>query len=827
MSEFQRILRVFLASPGDLNDERAGVHNAVNEVNSTTAEYLGYQVKLLGWETTPPGYGRPQTHINPDVDQCDLFIGMISKKWGTPPTLSGEFTSGFEEEFERAKKRRQESESPEIALFFKRIPSELMDDPGGDLKKVLKFKERIEEEKELLFKEFDTPRDIEMWARMCVNKFVFRIHDRDNSSDPEKQRQTIVVSESDKDKHETTFPENPKESFESVSFLRTLVEKIAHSDRLDVMTPMEVARFRLLANSISKPGNQERDLGVHDINLLFSMCLGGMTISEHEKTFLLELGAQHINNENVPVWYWFTAHPDPCLHLVILSCNPYVNDSKRIGAIRVLSRLKPKLMTASGQNLREIAIDSWFSEPSSTRLKVAALRYLGRAGNAGDYAVAEKEYNTNNHETSRAALECMIRICLKTGQENSAAKLVLQTQFQSLDSVILQTTLAKLEDLETAELRQGLNHQHAQVRVKSLKMLLARGELDRKGIEPLLRDGDASMRYTVVKALEKFGKSYSEDEVKKIIVQPTHRPTLFSRSIVPSPHSNKEAEILFTQHQMDSLKRYSDQSLTGKVESSLLYVNPAYFARAEKYFAKYADELRRNIDDTFYSYCSEVTRRINSSKENLSFGSDFANTKQQFEDVTRKLLTREALNILCKSGKREDLDRIRSHLQSRYVPASMADADYLGKHGGWTDILLLANAESPPIGGLLSLTPEYQDFKDAVPKAILRMASGHSVSNLFALEIPTSFLAMIIKLCPRSKFSRISDDVLYKLLLHELADVRKAASIKAALSFPVKRIKLVLQEYVGKRHYYNVIHWLDLGASMSRDEARRIARSFR
>ena len=117
-----------------------------------------------------------------------------------------------------------------------------MDDLGGDLKKVLKFKERIEVEKELLFKGFDTPRDMEMWARRCVTKFVFRIHDRDNSSDPEKQRQTTVVSESDKDKHETAFSENPKESFESVSFLRTLVEKIAHADRLDVMTPMEVAR---------------------------------------------------------------------------------------------------------------------------------------------------------------------------------------------------------------------------------------------------------------------------------------------------------------------------------------------------------------------------------------------------------------------------------------------------------------------------------------------------------------------------------------------------------------------------------------------------------
>ena len=43
----------------------------------------------------------------------------------------------------------------------------------------------------------------------------------------------------------------------------------------------------------------------------------------------------------------------------------------------------------------------------------------------------------------------------------------------------------------------------------------------------------------------------------------------------------------------------------------------------------------------------------------------------------------------------------------------------------------------------------------------------------------------------------------------------------------MKRIKSILREYVSgdKHRYYNVIHWLDLGASMSRDEALKVARA--
>ena len=77
MEETRKIIRVFLASPGDLQDERKFVRRAIDEINRTLANRLGYHVELMGWEDTVSKYGRPQGIINQEVDRCELFLGMM------------------------------------------------------------------------------------------------------------------------------------------------------------------------------------------------------------------------------------------------------------------------------------------------------------------------------------------------------------------------------------------------------------------------------------------------------------------------------------------------------------------------------------------------------------------------------------------------------------------------------------------------------------------------------------------------------------------------------------------------------------------------------
>src|SRR4051794_8776467 len=106
VSNTKHVFTVFLASPGDLQPERGRVKVNIDEFNVTIGRHFGYYIELLGWEDTLPGAYRPQSKINEDVDRCELFIGVLWRRWGEPPG-GGEFTSGFEEEFARAMRRQE------------------------------------------------------------------------------------------------------------------------------------------------------------------------------------------------------------------------------------------------------------------------------------------------------------------------------------------------------------------------------------------------------------------------------------------------------------------------------------------------------------------------------------------------------------------------------------------------------------------------------------------------------------------------------------------------------------------------------------------------
>src|ERR1700733_9305480 len=121
MAESRKLIKVFLASPGDVVEERRLAKTVVDEVNQLLGDEFGCQVELVGWEDTVSVFGRPQATINRELERCDLFVGLMWKKWGTPPDTTGCHTSGFEEEFETTVARRSKHGRPEISLLLKDI----------------------------------------------------------------------------------------------------------------------------------------------------------------------------------------------------------------------------------------------------------------------------------------------------------------------------------------------------------------------------------------------------------------------------------------------------------------------------------------------------------------------------------------------------------------------------------------------------------------------------------------------------------------------------------------------------------------------------------
>ncbi len=119
----RKIYHVFLASPGDMAEERQAVRDFFKAYNRDTANPRGFQFDLIDWENqTDIGVGRPQALITQQTlikfrPSLALVIGLLGQRFGTP---TGDFNSGTEEEFTVAMNiRRAHGDYPEIKWFFR------------------------------------------------------------------------------------------------------------------------------------------------------------------------------------------------------------------------------------------------------------------------------------------------------------------------------------------------------------------------------------------------------------------------------------------------------------------------------------------------------------------------------------------------------------------------------------------------------------------------------------------------------------------------------------------------------------------------------------
>jgi hypothetical protein len=141
-----RTLKVFLASPGDVSEERAALARLVRDINDVLTFLVPdkrLNLELVRYETYAyPDIGAPQEVINRQIPgDYDIFIGVMWKRCGTP---THEAPSGTIEEFRRACERRKQGHLPRIMFYFceQLIP---IPDQGEleQLAAVVKFRDEI------------------------------------------------------------------------------------------------------------------------------------------------------------------------------------------------------------------------------------------------------------------------------------------------------------------------------------------------------------------------------------------------------------------------------------------------------------------------------------------------------------------------------------------------------------------------------------------------------------------------------------------------------------------------------------------------------------
>jgi tetratricopeptide (TPR) repeat protein len=175
MATTTKTLRVFIASPGGLQKERTTFRDILEEFNRSDAVPRGLHFIPVGWEDTLETEGRPQELINSDLEKCDYCVFVLWDRWGsTPGRAKGQFTSGTEEEFHVAERAliNRDLALKQILILFKGVNAAQVSDPGHQLRRVLKFRRKIEVEKKHIYHHFDEIVEFERLLRRFLSKWT-------------------------------------------------------------------------------------------------------------------------------------------------------------------------------------------------------------------------------------------------------------------------------------------------------------------------------------------------------------------------------------------------------------------------------------------------------------------------------------------------------------------------------------------------------------------------------------------------------------------------------------------------------------------------------
>jgi hypothetical protein len=168
-------LRVVVASPSDVKAERKSVETVAEELQHTTAKFLGLDLVVTRWETDSyPGFHAegPQGLLDPilKIADADIVVGIFWKRLGTP-TKSGQ--TGTEHEINTAIEAWKKKQSPHIMLYFSQRPYALQSkEEAEQWGAVLEFKKKLEEAGEGLFSDYNDPSHFEKILRQHLTIYV-------------------------------------------------------------------------------------------------------------------------------------------------------------------------------------------------------------------------------------------------------------------------------------------------------------------------------------------------------------------------------------------------------------------------------------------------------------------------------------------------------------------------------------------------------------------------------------------------------------------------------------------------------------------------------
>lgn len=796
MNDIRRVVRIFLGSPGDLSPERLVAKSVCEEFNHLWAATLGYQIELVGWEDTVATFGRGQEVINRDLRTCEMFVGVVWKRWGTPPDQSGQYRSGFEEEYNLSIERRESGEDIEISLFLKNIDDDAAKDPGEQLKLVLDFRKKLIEEKKVYYESFSESADFGSKFRRLITKYV-------------QQKNSDTLNLLSKEQSKSSDEASPDQT-QSASTYRLLahnshkfLSNLLNSSTADdfTLTSLEVARTRLIGCTLYTYQNDRTYIQTHDANIIYLNRLH-VKLGEKEVDSLVASGLRNIDNEHVPLWYWVSVHNATHPQYDILELSAHYNSSgkTRVGAFKALKMMRKPF--APTDDDRQIIFQQWTNADQDVRS--SALSYLAEVGSPSELEWIRSEYERSDSKTQASALESLLRV---TARQNriSAVKVMYELQPSSVSGSALAAVFDDADSMPTSILLEGLEQRANEVRRKVSSILFDRSAIDEELATSLISDEDIGVRYFSACSLARHNKPLSGSDISKLLIIKSSSP-----SSIFGGGDNKEWFEKYANY-VDSISPLD--LLRNRAASESMYKKDAFNALARRQVSKLREELHSRIttkySNVFDKHVSELPAALRTPDQLKQVNS--------IKNYVCEGHTLSAVEILAEKGSDLDLDVVRGALKDSKFKAPISIYRYFSRYGSWIDVpFLIQVAENgPPYSPGLYISNLQSKHLRAAGKCLVALSRSRYI-DLLDISKDRAVQPNIISAMPAIDITRLTDDYIISLLLSKSENFRKAAALKIIATQKKARIARLLDRYVTneREYFYNVVFWLDMALTI-------------
>lgn len=588
-----KIFRIFIASPGDLSDERQAARRAIERANRVLAgSKTNWRIELLAWEDTLPGYARPQEIINQEVDICNLFVGLLWKRWGQP---TGKFSSGFEEEYYRARDRRAASQEPEMWIFLKKVEKDQLEDPGEQLQKTLAFRQKLQESREVLYKEFV---NTEEWETTFFDSLLQHILKNIIPSYPAQPPSSVPVSEvaAELDKGDVAELDFPKELDKAIGKMREAIIENTSIERVDV------SRVFLTSFSLISPFTNEV-LSTHEINLIYRSRKDYQLLDREKSLIFRTIIADQYNY--CPGWYWLS-DSDSFDYKGMLAFRAIYDGNLIVRKQSLELLMAHKILDMSPIFPRTDFLPRILDKDNPKEVIDIALNYLNITGKSDEKPLLDVFVNDPESENYDKALIAYISIL---SRENIDAAFRLMLEKIGLNTRDWIKSFQNQEgSLDEHLLIEGSHHPNKYVRLFAAKELYRRKALSLEEAKTLKNDDWAPVREVAFKVVIQHGETVEVSDIKNSFKGATssldsHLFPLFLSAVNPPVD---EDEVLF-----ELFCTYSKEKLNGLIYDFASDGHVAYRALAHTYYEEMSDRILNDLETGFRALLEELITAIN------------------------------------------------------------------------------------------------------------------------------------------------------------------------------------------------------------------------